>query len=158
MSSTKNTLSQRLFRRSLPAGVSLACLVGAPSAHATLGGDVASVATNHANLGGVLHVTALAQGERHELTLPSGVVVREYVAGGTVYAIVWSGARPPDLRELLGSYFSKLSGASGGGSHHRMSIRGEDFRVETMAHRGSFSGRAWLPSLVPAGVDVGVLP
>jgi hypothetical protein len=119
---------------------------------------VSSVAVNHASLGGALHVTALGQGERHELTLPSGVVVRQYVAGGTVYAIAWSGPRPPNLRELLGAYFSKLDGASGGSSHHRMSLKGADFRVETMAHRGSFTGRAWVPSLVPAGVDVGVLP
>jgi hypothetical protein len=158
MRSPRNPLSARFFRSIVPAGAALACFVGESPARATLGADVSSVAVNHANLGGVLHVTPLGQGERHELTLPSGVVVHQYVAGGTVYAIAWSGPRPPNLRELLGSYFSKLSGASGGSSHHRMSISGADFRVETMAHRGSFSGRAWVPSLVPAGVDVGVLP
>jgi hypothetical protein len=142
----------------MPAGAALACLVETAPASATLGEDVSSVALNRANLGGVLHVTPLGQGERHELTLPSGVVVRQYVVSGTVYAIAWSGPRPPNLRELLGTYFAKLDGASGSSSHHRMSLKGADFRVETMAHRGSFSGRAWVPSLVPAGVDVGVLP
>jgi hypothetical protein len=158
MRSLRNTPSVRFFRRILPAGAALACFVGAAPARATLGADVSSVAVNHANLGGVVHVTPLGQGERHELTLPSGVVVRQYVVGGTVYAIAWSGPRPPNLRELLGTYFSKLDGGSGGSSHHRMSLKGADFRVETMAHRGSFTGRAWVPSLVPAGVDVGVLP
>jgi hypothetical protein len=153
--------SVRLGWRALQVTVALTCLVAAPPAYATLGGDVSTVVANHASLGGTVQITALGavgNGERHELSLPSGVVVREYVAKGSVYAISWSGARPPDLRELLGSYFPKLSRATGvPGSHHRMILRGEDFSVDTMAHRGSFAGRAWVPSLVPAGVDVGAL-
>jgi hypothetical protein len=151
-------MSFQLKGKVLPACVVLASLAVTTPASATLGEDVASVALNHANLGGALRVTTIGQGpggERHELTLPSGVVVRQYVAAGVVYAIAWSGPRAPDLRELLGSRFSKLSLGHG---HHVMSLQADDFRVEAMAHRGSFTGRAWVPSLVPAGVVVRGLP
>jgi hypothetical protein len=116
---------------------------------------VASVADNEAHLGAARTVRKLASGERHELTLPSGLVVHEYVsAGGAVYAVTWSGPRMPDLRELLGPYFAQLSAGGSKGGHHHVSLTGSDLVVRSAGHRGAFAGRAWVPSLVPAGVKV----
>jgi hypothetical protein len=123
-------------------------------ARATLGGDVASVATNERSLVAARHIEKLAVGERHVLVLPSGTVVHEYLsASGAVYAITWRGPRRPDLRELLGAYFPQLATRVPGG-HHRVDFTGVDLRVQAMGHRRSSSGRAWVPSLVPAGVSV----
>jgi hypothetical protein len=133
----------------------LACLGNASDAHATLGGDVASVAANSRGLGAARQVKTLPAGERHELTLPSGIVVHEYVSpGGAVYAITWRGPRMPDLRELLGPYFAQLSGRASSGGHHRMNLTGSDLVVQSVGHRRWFTGRAWVPSLVPPGVKV----
>jgi hypothetical protein len=130
------------------------CLGGAPDARATLGGDVATIAANERELAAVRHVQKLASGERHDLTLPSGIVVHEYVsAGGVVYAMTWRGPRMPDLRELLGPYFAELGGHPWGG-HHRMTMVGSDLVIRSSGHRGSFAGRAWVPSLVPSGIHV----
>jgi hypothetical protein len=132
------------------------CLGAPEDAHATLGGDVASVASNQERLGGVRHVQMLAAGERHDIELPSGVVVREYVSpSGAVYAITWRGPRMPDLRELFGPYFAALSSRDPRNGHHRMILTGADLEVRSMGHRNSFAGRAWVPSLVPAGIDIG---
>jgi hypothetical protein len=132
------------------------CLGAPDDAHATLGGDVASVASNQERLGGVRHVEMLAAGERHDIELPSGAVVREYVSpSGAVYAITWRGPRMPDLHELLGPYFAALSGRDPRNGHHRMILTGPDLEVRSMGHRNSFAGRAWVPSLVPAGIDIG---
>jgi hypothetical protein len=131
------------------------CLAGR-DAGATLGGDVASVEANHVHLGGERTVQKLQSGERHDLVLPSGIVVREYVGpGGAVYGIAWSGPRMPDLRELLGGYFDQLGQGDvhARGGLHRMSISGTDFVVRSSGHQGSFAGRAWVPSLVPPGID-----
>jgi hypothetical protein len=126
-------------------------------ARATLGGDAASVADNQAHLGAARIVRKLASGERHELTLPSGLVVHEYVSpNGAVYAVTWSGPRMPDLRELLGPYFAQLSAGASKGGHHHVSLTGSDLVVRSAGHRGSFAGRAWVPSLVPPGVKVDV--
>ncbi|HEX3343729.1 MAG TPA: DUF2844 domain-containing protein [Polyangiaceae bacterium] len=154
------TKRAELCRRLIAVGfVSVACLGAEGEARATLGRDVASVVANQQRLAGTRQVTKLPSGERHELVLPSGVVVEEYVSpAGAVYAITWRGPRMPDLRELLGSYFSRLAAHPRAG-HHRMSVTGADLVVRSSGHRRSFTGRAWVPSLVPSGVDVeAVLP
>jgi hypothetical protein len=136
--------------------LSCACLGAARDAHATLGGDLASVADNHQRLGGARQVLKLASGERHELQLPSGVIVHEYVsASGAVYAITWSGPRMPDLRELLGPYFAQLArrDAFPRQGHHQMRMEGADLVIRSSGHNHSFAGRAWVPSLVPSGVN-----
>jgi hypothetical protein len=127
------------------------------TAHATLGGDVASIAINHQHLGGEQRVLKLASGERHELQLPSGIVVHQYVSStGAVYAIAWSGPRMPDLRELLGTYFPKMAQARRlpTGGHTIMVREGDDLVVQSTGHHGRFVGRAWVPSLAPAGVNL----
>jgi hypothetical protein len=130
-------------------------LGAAHDASATLGEDVGSVASNVQALSATRKVQKLASGERHELTLASGVVVHEYVsASGVVYAVTWRGPRMPDLRELLGSYFAQLSARAPTGGHHRVTLRGVDVVIRSGGHGHSFAGRAWVPSLVPNGVDV----
>jgi hypothetical protein len=137
--------------------VVVGCAFGAGrDARATLGGDVASVQTNQEHLGAARQVQRLATGERHELQLPSGILVREYVSpAGVVYAITWQGPRMPDLRELLGAYFAQLveSDSRPREGIHRMTMTGPDLVVRSSGHRGSFAGRAWVPSLVPPGLD-----
>jgi len=132
------------------------CLGVTEDAHATLGGDVPSIRANLASLGATLQ---LATSDRHELVLPSGTVVREYVSpAGVVYAISWRGSGLANLRELLGPYFAQVEHARHSGGHHLLNLVGTDLVVRAMGHRHSFAGHAWVPSLVPAGVDAGVLP
>jgi hypothetical protein len=144
------------------AGALLFCGPGVVGdAAATLGGDGASIKLNQQHLGAAHKVEVLAAGERHELRLPSGTVVQQYLSPkGTVYAVSWHGQRPPNLQELLGSYFPQLSTRNPGRrrtGHHQLNVSGEDLMVQSSGHNRSFSGRAWVPSLVPAGVDVATL-
>jgi hypothetical protein len=149
----------RFGKASVAAIVALSlCLGAAQDARATLGGDIASVATNEQNLGAVRQVQQLGVAERHDLTLPSGVVVHEYVsAGGVVYAITWRGPRMPNLRELLGPYFAELATRAPQAGHNRLSYTGKDLEIRSAGHRHSFGGRAWIPSLVPPGVSLDTL-
>jgi hypothetical protein len=127
----------------------------ASDARATLGADVASVDADVQATTATRVVQKLAVGERHELTLPSGTVVHEYLSpAGAVYAITWRGPRMPDLRTMLGPYFAQLSHARMKGSHHDATLTGTDFVLRSAGHGNNFSGRAWVPSLVPAGVAV----
>jgi hypothetical protein len=134
--------------------VALGALGLSREARATLGGDAGSIATNQQRLAATRAVKPLPHGEYHELRLPSGPVVREYVsASGTVYAVSWHGHGMPNLQELLGAYFAQLSTGRRRGGHHHMALGGSDFVVQSSSHGRLFSGRAWVPSLVPAGVD-----
>lgn len=92
-------------------------------------------------------------------TLPTGTVVHEYAdASGTVFAVSWSGARKPDLKQLLGtSHFNSLKdgmatqGRRANRSH--MDLATGDLVVQSAGHMGAYEGRAWLQSRVPAGFD-----
>ncbi len=152
-----STSSKNVGRALLAASVICVGLVADRTAHATLGGDVASIIGNHQHLGGATQVLKLASGERHELQLPSGTVVHQYVSpDGVVYAITWKGPRMPDLRELMGTYFDKMAQAERAptGGHNFVIRRGDDLVMKGIGHHGWFSGRAWVPSRVPAGVNL----
>jgi uncharacterized protein DUF2844 len=153
-----NPMMMKIGRALVGTGAITGCLLGAPkNARATLGADVASIAANEQRLDGARQVLKLASGERHDLQLRSGIVVHQYVSpGGAVYALTWRGPRMPDLRELLGPYFEQLARRDlrPWSGHHRVSLVGSDLVVHSSGHRGSFAGRAWVPSLVPPGIDI----
>ncbi len=92
-----------------------------------------------------------------ESTLDSGTTVRQYVdAGGTVFAVSWSGPSAPDLKELLGAYFDTMvAHASGrrGGQRSRLALRRSDVVITTAGHMGALEGRAWVPAKLPVGFD-----
>jgi uncharacterized protein DUF2844 len=141
------------------AGVTLLALcfgLGAPStASATLGGDIGSVGENERALGAVRTMVTLSVGTRHDLALPSGGVVHEYVSpSGVVSAVTWQGPTAPNLRELLGAHFEDLARAPTHGGHHAVNLSLDDFELRSWNHGRSFGGRAWVPSRLPAGVRV----
>lgn len=95
-----------------------------------------------------------------ETTQGNGTVVREYLAAdGTVFGIAWRGPQMPDLNTLLGSYFSQyVAGVKAvrearGGARGPVAVDQSDLKVRSGGHMGAFSGQAWLPSALPAGVS-----
>lgn len=104
-------------------------------------------------------LTAAAYTVRQQ-TLPNGVNEREFVnADGVVFGIAWNGPFPPNLKDFMGDnvfaqYASAVQAAQGQGR------RGGAVAVETNGvvaqaggHQRSFAGRAYVPALLPAGVD-----
>lgn len=145
-------------------------LVGAAvcPAHAALGETANSVAADAASL----NATAVKHSPRsamnaptivaymvEEMTTASGIAVSEYVGpDGKIFAASWRGRRPPDLSVLLGSYFTQYQEAAiagGLGAHglHHASVRGSEVVVEMAGHMRDMSGRAFLPAMLPSGVE-----
>jgi hypothetical protein len=96
--------------------------------------------------------------EVHELALPSGTVVREFVAAsGKVFAVAWQGPFKPDLNQLLGPSFDRLvaAGRRPHGDHRMLSVHAADLVIESGGRMRGFAGRAYLPALVPASVYSG---
>ncbi len=145
----------------LAVGVLAAALVPCIAA-AALGEPEVSVQADRARLQATLKVTAHAQYRLHEMQLPSGTSVREFVAGdGTVFAVAWNGPAMPNLRQTLGRYFDTYVSAAkdraashAQASHSRLQIRQGDLVVESGGHMRAFAGRAYLPQAVPAGVGI----
>ena len=137
-------------------------------AHAALGENSASVAADAVifEANGVRHTPrsalnapALTAYSVEQMTTPSGIAVNEYVGpDGRVFAVTWRGRRPPDLATLLGAYFTQYQhAASAGGltAHglHHASVRGSEVMVETAGHMRDMWGRAFLPAMLPHGVE-----
>jgi Protein of unknown function (DUF2844) len=140
--------------------ITLAAICRVAAAHASLGGDSASVEADrvHMNVKHAARLTPSSTGSYtvHETILPTGTRVRQYVSkAGVVFAVAWSGPFVPDLRQLLGPHFDTMTARQAKRVHagHRFVSQHEsDLVIESGGHPRSFVGRAYLPSALPAGV------
>jgi hypothetical protein len=147
----------RALLRSLPILLGLLAPASAPAA---LGGKLASVQDDVAHVGGTLATHAMSGYARHDLGRRNSGAVHEFTnAQGKVFAVTWSGPGKPDLRQLLGSYFSEMqvAGASNGRRTHALRrptvIDRSGVRIVQSGHMGWFRGVAYIPALAPAGFD-----
>ncbi|OUL75384.1 Protein of unknown function [Burkholderia sp. YR290] len=96
-----------------------------------------------------------------QTTLGNGTVIREYISSaGSVFGLAWSGPQMPNLSDLLGSYFPQyVAGVTsarkvrGGGGHGPGIVQDSGLVVHSGGHMGAFSGQAYLPQALPAGVS-----
>lgn len=138
--------------------IAAAFLVSAAPAFASLGGTVESVTADRVHVQGALLQVAQNDGYTvHELQSAKGTVIREFVSpAGTVYGVAWQGPWMPDLKQVLGAYFDEYTAALAARNGRRrrgpISIETPDLIVQLSGHPRSFSGRAYVPALVPQGV------
>jgi len=137
--------------------VGLATAVLLPeSAKAALGAPYASIQADQTELHAAVKVTPHTNYEMHELTLPSGTLVREYVTtSGVVFAVAWNGPSKPNLSQLLGPYFADLNAAAknGRGGHTHLDLSRSDLVIQAGGRMRAFFGRAYLVAAIPAGVS-----
>ena len=125
---------------------------------ASLGGDTASIQADQLHMQGSRTTKAAESYTVHEIQAPTGTVVKEYLSPeGKVFAVAWNGPRMPDLRQVLGSYFEPYRAAVQLRSGARMvrrpvAINQPGLVVEIGGHIGAFSGRAYVPEMLPSSV------
>lgn len=139
-------------------GLALLAAAIAPAALAALGGTEASVKADQHHLQATLSTAATSRYTVHELATPARSTVREYAApSGVVFGVAWEGASHPDLRQLLGPYFPQYVDALAKRRTRRspVSVTLPGLVVQAGGHMRAFTGRAWLPSELPAGVVSG---
>ena len=133
----------------------LALLTASMPSQATLGQDVDSAETDRARLHARRAVRAAAGHTVHEIQLPSGTVVREFVSpAGKVFAVTWQGPTLPDLQQILGedNFQTFIGSPIAQRSPRRLRLVQHDrLVVESAGGPRAFSGRAYVPALVPAG-------
>ena len=126
-------------------------------ASASLGGDESTVAADQTVLAGPNRVAKVARIQRyavHEIAASSGTVVREFVSpAGKVFAVAWNGPSMPDLRQVLGPYFDTyVAAVAQRKARGPVNVVLPGLVVQSGGHMRSFSGKAYLPDAVPAGV------
>ena len=129
-------------------------------ASAALGAPESSVQADATEVRGSIKVQERALYRVHEIQMPSGTLVREFVSpAGKVFAVAWRGPMMPNLRQTLGQYFDNYVAASTlkEAHHRRVQIHRDDLVVESAGHMRAFAGRAYLPNAIPSGVNLGDL-
>jgi hypothetical protein len=134
-------------------------LVLASDAHAVLGGGEETVRADQIRFGGERRQTAGSQVRTHEISLPDGSTLKEYVnAAGVVFAVSWRTRLKPDLHALLGSSYPAPvvgSGAPAGVASARMQqvTRQPQLVIHQGGRMNAFAGLAYVPALVPQGFN-----
>ena len=150
---------------SLPGGLRLcficvALMLTCIPVRAELGGSVSSIQADQEHMKGTRRVTAAAAYSVHEIQAATGTMVREFVSpSGTVFGVAWNGPVAPDMRQLLGQYFeqyteqNKEAGQNRRVARGQVAIRQEGLVVEAGGHMRWFTGRAYLPQMMPQSVS-----
>ena len=136
---------------------------------ATLGDNAASVLTDQARMKGTVRSVDNQTYVMHEITATSGAKVREFVTpGGAVFGVAWEGQQPPDLQQLLGPYYQQAKQArqaqvqlqdqnvsqSAPRAHRApVAIQTPGLVLYEGGHVRSFHGAAYIPQLIPPGVQ-----
>ena len=127
---------------------------------ATLGGSALSVESDRTHFRALRMTSKAATAPSaytvHELQLPGGITVREYVsASQQVFAVGWDGPRMPDVQQLLGAYYPRyVESAKAAAKGHRPVLRQDaDLMIRTTGRQRAFRGVAVLPQQLPPGVD-----
>jgi hypothetical protein len=145
-----------------PCALALLFLAAVRPAAAALGEPLASIQADGQRLqAATARVQAGSGYSVHELQQATGGSVREYVSpAGVVFALTWSGPFKPDLQQLLGRHFGTyaITPRSAGSDRNHLAIDTAALVVRAGGRQRAFFGRAWLPALLPAGVDAEVLP
>jgi Protein of unknown function (DUF2844) len=128
-------------------------------ASASLGGNESSVQADQAHMRASLRTTPAANFTVHEIKSAKGVVVREYASSsGSVFAVAWEGPVLPDMKQVMGQYFDQYARAAQARRRHGPIIIHEPgLVVEMGGHQRSFSGRAYVPAMLPSGVATGAI-
>lgn len=136
-------------------------LLSSLPALAALGRDAASIQDDQAHMRAALRIAHSESAYTvHEMKMPSGTLVREFVsAEGKVFGVAWEGPFLPDFRQILGDYFAPVMQTPRTDRHSRgpLVVNNSGVIFHSAGHMRSFSGRAYVPGLLPKGVDTGVI-
>jgi hypothetical protein len=124
---------------------------------ATLGGDVSTVQTDQVRMKATVNVSRATNYTVHEMKAADGTAVREFVSpAGQVFGVAWTGPFLPDLKQMLGNYYNQVTAVakSRRASHNApLNIEEPGLVVQMSGHQRYFVGRAYVPGMLPQGVQ-----
>jgi hypothetical protein len=158
----QNRTASKIGARStlISRGLILASIALSFSAHATLGGDGASVTADQTALHATVKITPEANYTDYALTQPDGVVVHEFVnTASHVFEVTWRGlGHRPDMEQILGQYAERFHGQSKvSRPMNRHADRVEsDLEIHSAVRNRYFTGTAHIPGLLPESLSTAV--
>jgi hypothetical protein len=137
----------------------IAVLASNQLSHAALGGRADTITADRKALKAVHRATTSHNNYTVEEVVSDATTVREYVSSsGIIFGIAWNGYVHPDLTQLLGTYFGEYKVARKKAvrtfGRKQQQLTTDNIVVETWGHMRNLQGRAYVPGLVPAGVNI----
>jgi hypothetical protein len=155
--------SQATTRTVLLAALGFASLLLPFRAAAALGGDVTSVDTDQQQMKASKRaVRNHANYTVHEITTPYGTVVREFVSpDGKVFGVAWRGPFLPNFQQIFGDYYQQFAQATQAAKSAQprrsrnapVMVDQPDLVVHSAGHPRAYAGQAYVPGMIPPGVD-----
>jgi len=152
-------MERRVGICSIVLGLGFTIVLAGRPATATLGEPAGSAFSDRKPLSAANRASVIHPGYTIREYDNGGNMMREFVnQSGIVFAVAWSGLSHPDLTPLLGSYAGEYREALAKTPRERgkRHIRVEANRVvvEKWGHMRSAHGRAYIPALLPSGVNI----
>jgi hypothetical protein len=152
-------MNLRLSTIFLCLGLLTMSLASSRQAYATLGEGADSIAKDRKALSAIKRATTSRANYTVQEVASDATTVREYLTpSGIVFAVAWNGLVHPDLTALLGSYANEFQNAKRRlprkHGQKRTQVKADRVVVETWGHMRNLQGRAYVPELVPAGVNL----
>jgi len=129
-------------------------------AMAALGGDLNSVQDDATQMKAAVKIQQKQAYAIHQITTQNkATTVREFVSpDGRVFGVAWQGLFMPNLSQLLGAYLQQYSAAAAeehakAPGRHPLMIHQPGLVVESSGRVRAYYGRAYVPDLLPQGVD-----
>jgi len=134
-------------------------LASVQQAQAALGESIDSVAKDRKALSAVQRATTARNGYSVQELKSEANIVREFVSpSGVVFAIAWNGLSHPDLASLLGTYVGEYQQSLRHTSRQKgkrySQVKATNVIVEKWGHMRNMQGRAYIPGLIPNGVNI----
>jgi hypothetical protein len=147
-----------------PAVVASFVLFLQAAASASLGGPVSTVEADRVRMNSALVGIELKGAYTvHSTQSPTGITVRQYYGtNGRVFGVAWDGPWQPDLRQLFGEYFDRFQqgvqrARRTRAARGRVALDDGSFVVKIGGHLHAVVGVAYVPQLLPAGVDAAAI-
>ena len=139
--------------------ISAAVLASAQRVHATLGEPAASIESDRHVISAVQRAKTVHDSFTVQEIESGSTTVREYISpSGVVFGVAWNGLMRPDLTQLLGPYSDEyheaLRRVPRNRGRSRLQVKTSRVVVQQWGHMRNLQGRAYVPSLIPAGVSV----
>ena len=128
-------------------------------ASAALGGDESSIQADQNQMKAAKKtVSTTSNYSVHQLQSEGGATVKEFVSPqGRVFGVTWQGPVMPNLQQLLGDYYAQFQQAAAAGRAARrrgpVVIQQPGLVVESGGHMRAYTGRAYVPGMLPEGVQ-----
>lgn len=153
------TMKKRHYGLLFAFSLSASILMTTQQVHATLGESSDTIVKDRKALSAVRRGTTTRNGYTVQELVSDANVVREYISpSGTVFAIAWNGLTHPDLLQLLGSYTDEyrqaLRQTPRKQGRRQFRVKANRVVVEKWGHMRNLQGRAYVPALIPSGVNV----